>query len=161
MKCAKHSDIETNLTCNKCGKPICPKCMVQTPVGARCPDCARMSRVPTYRVSIQHYLRAIGAGLGAAILCGIIWGLINWVVPFLSFNLLLAPAAGYAISEAISRSVNRKRGRGLAIVAGFAVVISYLITLLLPGGIPFGIFGIMYHLLALGLGVFVSVNRLR
>jgi len=120
-----------------------------------------MSRIPTYRVSTQHYLRATGAGLGAAILCGIIWGLLNWVIPFLSFNLLLSPAAGYAISEAISRSVNRKRGRGLAIIAGFAVVIAYLVTLLFPGGIPFGIFGIMYHLVSLGVGVFVSVNRLR
>jgi len=162
MRCATHHEVETNLRCGKCGKPICPKCLVQTPVGARCPDCARLSRLPTYRISTQYYLRAAGTGLGTAIFCGVIWGAIEWIIPFFSFNLLLAPAAGYAIGEVISLSVNRKRGTGLAIVGGIAVVISYLITFLLfPGGLPFGLFSVLYHLLALALGIFVSVTRLR
>ena len=161
MKCARHRDVETNLKCGKCGKPICPKCMVETPVGARCPDCAKLYKLPTYQVSTKYYLRAIGTGLGMAIVCGIAWGVIDLVVPFFSFNLLLAPAAGYAIGEVVSLSVNRKRGRGLAIVAGVAVTISYLITFLFPGGLPFGLFGLLYHLVALALGIYVAVTRLR
>lgn len=162
MKCATHPAVETNLRCGKCGKPICPKCLVQTPVGARCPDCARLGKLPTYRVSIPYYLRAIGTGLGMGIVCGLVWGAIGWVVPFFSFNLLLAPGAGYAIGEVVSRSVNRKRGTGLAVVAGIAVVISYLISVFLfPGGLPVGLFNILYHLVALALGVFVAVSRLR
>jgi len=97
-----------------------------------------------------------------AIACGIVWGIIELLIPFFSFNLLLAPAAGYAIGEVVSISANRKRGKGLAIIAGISVVISYFITFLLfPGGLPFGLFGILYHLLALALGVFVAVTRLR
>ena len=96
-----------------------------------------------------------------AIVCGIIWGVIELIIPFFSFNLLLAPAAGYAVSGVISLSVNRKRGKGLATIAGIAVAISYFITVLFFGGLPFGLFGILYHLLALGLGIFVAVNRLR
>ena len=162
MRCATHPEIETNLSCGKCGKPICPKCMVQTPVGARCPDCAKLSKLPIYRVSTQHYLRAAGTGLGMAVVCGIIWGVIDLVIPFFSLNLLLAPAAGYAIGEVVSLSANRKRGTGLAIIAGTAVAISYLITLVLfPRGLPLGLFSILYHLLALALGIFVSVTRLR
>ena len=95
------------------------------------------------------------------IVCGITWGVIELIIPFISVNLLLAPAAGYAISEVIGLSVNRKRGKGLAIVAGIAVAVSYIITLLFFGRLPFGLFSIMYHLLALGLGIFVAVNRLR
>ena len=161
MKCTTHPDVETNLRCGKCGKPICPKCMVQTPVGARCRDCARLYKLPTYQVSTRYYLKAAGVGLGMAIICGAVWGLINWFVPFFSFNLLLAPAAGYAIGEVVSLSVNRKRGTGLAIIAGTAVVISYLATFLFPSGFPFGIFSILYHLIALALGIFVAVTRLR
>ena len=161
MRCATHPKVETNLRCGKCGKPICPKCLVQTPVGARCPDCAKLDKLPTYRVSIKHYLRAVGTGLGMAVVCGAAWGAIEWVIPFFSFNLLLAPAAGYAIGEVVSLSVNRKRGTALAIVAGIAVVVSYLITFLFPGGLPFGLFYILYHLLALALGVFVAITRLR
>ena len=161
MRCATHPDVETNLRCGKCGKLICPKCLVQTPVGARCLDCARLHKLPTYHVSIQYYLRAIGSGLGVGIVCGFVWGALDEVVPLFSFNLLLAPAVGYAVGEVVSLSVNRKRGTGLAIVAGVAVAVSYLITFLFPGGLPAGLFNILYHLLALALGIFVAVSRLR
>ena len=164
MRCATHPEVETNLRCGKCGKAICPKCMVQTPVGARCPDCARLYRLPTYQVSTQHYLRATGTGLGMAIICGIIWAVISGVVPFFYLNLLLAAGAGYAIGEVVSLSVNRKRGTGLAIVAAIAVVISYLVNILSPWGLSFNPSNILYvllDLLALALGIFIAVTRLR
>ncbi len=157
MKCTYHPDVETNLRCGKCGKPICPKDMVQTPVGAKCPDCAKLYKLPTYQVSTKHYLRAAGTGLGIAIICGIIWGLIGWVVPFFYLNLLIAAGVGYAIGEVISRSVNRKRGTGLAVIAGGCVVISYLVGIFSPWGLQFWFFDI----LALALGIFIAVNRLR
>jgi len=158
MRCAYHPDVETNLGCGKCGKPICPKCLVQTPVGARCPECAKLYKLPTYRVSTKYYLMAAGTALGMAIVCGIAWGVIAWKTPF-SLNLLLAPVAGYAIGEVVSLSVNRKRGTGLAIVGGIAVIISYAITYFFVG-LPSGLF-ILYHLIALGLGIFIAVTRLR
>ena len=161
MRCATHPSVETNLRCGKCGKPICPKCLVQTPVGARCPDCAKLYRLPTFRISTKHYLRGIGVGLGMAFICGAAWGAIGWRIHFFSFNLLLAPAAGFAIGEVISLSVNRKRGTGLAVVAGMAVVVSYVVTFLFPSGFPFGPLNITYHLIALALGIFVAVTRLR
>lgn len=157
MKCTYHPDVETNLRCGKCGKPICPKDMVQTPVGAKCPDCAKLYKLPTYQVSTKHYLRAAGTGLGIAIICGILWGLIGWVVPFFYLNLLIAAGVGYAIGEVISRSVNRKRGTGLAVIAGGCVIISYLVSIFSPWGIQFWFFDI----LALALGIFLAVNRLR
>ncbi|MBA7663548.1 hypothetical protein ES703_71593 [subsurface metagenome] len=164
MKCATHPEIETNLKCGKCGKPICPKCMVQTPVGARCPDCARLYKLPTYRVSTKYYLRAVGTALGMAIVCGVVWGLIGSFVPFFFLNLLLAAGAGYAIGEVVSLSVNRKRGTGLATIAGIAVAISYLVSLFLPFsplGFTFSLFHILFDLLALALGIYFAVSRLR
>jgi len=161
MRCATHPKVETNLRCGKCGKPICPKCLVQTPVGAKCPDCAKLGKLPTYRVSTKYYLRAIGTGLGMAIVCGIVWGVIIGLVHFFYINLLLAPGAGYAIGEVVSLSVNRKRGKGLAAIAGIAVAISYLVNILSFGGLPFGLFNILLDLLALVLGIFVATTRLR
>jgi len=96
-----------------------------------------------------------------AFVCGAAWGLIGWVIPFFSFNLVLAPAAGYAIAEVVSRSANRKRGMGLASIGGIAVVISYVVSILL---LPFGFHLSLFHildLLALALGIFVAVTRLR
>jgi len=161
MKCAAHPDVETNLRCGKCGKPICPRCMVQTPVGARCPECARLYKLPTYRVPAVYYLRGAGTALGMAAVCGIVWGVINGFVPFFYLNLILAAGAGYAIGEVTSLSVNRKRSRGLAAVAGIAVVISYLVNIFSFGMIPFGLFRIVIDLVALGIGIYVAVNRLR
>ncbi len=161
MKCAYHPDVETSLRCGKCGKPICPKCMVQTPVGARCPDCAKLYKLPTYSVSTKYYLRAAGTALGMAIVCGIAWGVVRAYVPFIFFNLLLAAGAGYAIGEVVSLSVNRKRGTGLAIVGGIAVPISYLVSIFSNLLFNFGASFSLFDLLALALGIFVAVIRLR
>jgi hypothetical protein len=155
--CKRHSKIETNLFCGKCGDPICPKCLVQTPVGARCPSCARLSRVPTYRVSAIYYLRAAGAGLGIALACGIAWGFLQTVLFSGFFSLLISAAVGFAIGEVISLSVNRKSGTGLAIIGALAVVVSYIIGNLTFWGWHFQLF----DLLSVAVGVFVSVARLR
>lgn len=135
--------------------------MVQTPVGARCPDCAKLYKLPTYRVPATYYLRATGAALVMAVVCGIVWGVINGFVPFFYLNLILAAGTGYAIGEVVSRSVNRKRSRGLAAMASIAVVISYLVNIFTFGGVPFGPFRIIIDLVAIGLGIYISVNRLR
>lgn len=163
MNCATHPKVETSLTCVKCGKPICPKCMVLAPVGARCPECARLHKLPTYRVTPAYYLRAVGTASVMAIVCGLLWALIDLFSPFF-LNFLLAAGAGYVIAQVVSRSVNRKRGTGLAVVAGVAVVVSYLVSLL-----PFGGFFVLtsnplyllIKLAALALGIWIAVRTFR
>jgi membrane associated rhomboid family serine protease len=53
--CYRHSGRETNVSCSNCGRPICPDCMTVTPVGMRCPECARQ----------RTQVRRIGTGLQA------------------------------------------------------------------------------------------------
>ena len=46
--CYRHPSRETGVACSSCGRPICPDCMTPTPVGMRCPECAReRTRVKT------------------------------------------------------------------------------------------------------------------
>jgi membrane associated rhomboid family serine protease len=48
--CYRHPNRETGVHCSNCGRPICPDCMTSTPVGMRCPECARQrTRVRTMR----------------------------------------------------------------------------------------------------------------
>lgn len=157
MKCATHPEVETNLACGKCGTPICPRCLVQTPVGARCRGCAGLRRLPTYEIAPQQYLKAVGVGLGLAIVIGLAWGWLWDVMPFFFINLFLAAGVGYAIGELISLSVNRRRGVGLQVVGGFCVGLSYFMAELSPWRDVFS----LYDLLALALGIFVVVSRLR
>jgi membrane associated rhomboid family serine protease len=39
--CYRHPDRETGVSCSSCGRPICTDCMIPTPVGMRCPECAK------------------------------------------------------------------------------------------------------------------------
>lgn len=154
MRCPDHPGVETNLACGRCGRPICPQCMVETPVGMRCPTCARKRRLPTYDVSPRHYLIASGVGLAVAAACGIIWAFIP-LGGF--FSILIALAVGLAIGEAVSRSINRKRGIGLQVIGGAAMVASYAISNLYHMAYAASLYG----LLALAAGIVVVVLRLR
>ncbi|MHB8656560.1 MAG: rhomboid family intramembrane serine protease [Solirubrobacteraceae bacterium] len=50
--CYRHPDRETGVSCSSCGRAICPDCMTPTPVGMRCPECARdRTKVRTLRSS--------------------------------------------------------------------------------------------------------------
>jgi hypothetical protein len=160
MKCAAHPDVATNLRCGKCGKPICPRCLVQTPVGARCRDCAKLYRLPTYRLAATDYLKAAGTALGVAIVVGLAWGFITNLVSFIYVNLLLAAGAGYAIGEVTGLAVNRKRGPWLAAVGGIAVVIGYMVNIFVFGEIPSIGLGLIIDLTGIGVGIYMAVNRL-
>jgi hypothetical protein len=160
MYCAKHPNIETNLTCGKCGKPICPKCMVQTPVGIRCHECARLKTLPTYQVTFLYYLRAIGAGIGIAVVLGFIWWAVNSVLPFLLLRLIIAAGVGYSIGEIIGLSVNRKRGIGLAVISGASATLCYAIANLVFS-LPIGVMAIVINILMLAIAIFMAVIRIR
>jgi hypothetical protein len=131
--------------------------MVQTPVAARCPSCAGMSRIPTYNVSGKYYLRAAGAGLGVAVAIGLVWAFVRIISFFGFFNFLIAAAVGYGIGEAISLACNRKRGIGLSVIAGLAVIAAYVTSILAPWGRPFFYFDIITIII----GVVVAVTRVR
>ena len=164
MKCATHPDVETNLRCGKCGKPICPKCMVQTPVGARCKDCARLQVLPTFQMNTNYYWRAIAVTVGMAFACGAAWWALRVILGMSYFNFLLAAGFAYAISEVVVRSVNRKRGKWLAVIAGTGVALSFVISVFPPWGGWFWWFGIpslVINLLAVALGVWIAVSRVR
>ncbi len=41
VACYRHADHLTGVHCTRCGRPICPDCMVAAPVGHHCPTCVR------------------------------------------------------------------------------------------------------------------------
>src|SRR5438270_10072869 len=51
--CYRHPNRETGVACSSCGRPICPDCMTPTPVGMRCPECAR-ERTPVRTMRNMH-----------------------------------------------------------------------------------------------------------
>jgi hypothetical protein len=163
MRCATHPNVETNLRCGKCDKPICPKCLVQTPVGARCRDCARLRRIPTYNITPLQYTKAIAVALVLSIVTGIVWSRLRSWLSFLYLDFILALLIGYAIGELVSLSINKRRGTKLQVLAGLAVVLSYITSRsdLVNGSIKIFVDFNVWSLFALFVGVVVAINRLR
>lgn len=167
MKCAIHSEVETGLACGKCGTPICPKCLVETPVGARCRKCAHVRRLPTYTITPVQYSKAIAAGLGVAIAVGIGWAWLRSTVDILAWSLtvglILGSVVAYGIAEIVSRSVNRKRGLPLQVIACACFVLCYVISWV---GISEEALTLFLHfdlidILVVILGVVIAAARLR
>lgn len=51
--CYRHPDRTTRLRCASCGRPICPQCSIDTPVGQKCADCAKSTtRVVNGRAAV-------------------------------------------------------------------------------------------------------------
>jgi ribosomal protein L40E len=135
MQCATHPRVETELACGRCGKPICPRCLVQTPVGARCRQCAGVRRLPTFEVSPVYTARGLGASVAAGAVVGTVWGgLLPYALGVYGyFVFFVALGIGYAVGEAVSWSTNRKRGPVLQGIAVVGVVEAYLIRNLIDG----------------------------
>jgi hypothetical protein len=161
FRCATHPDVETHLRCGKCGKAICPQCMVQTPVGSRCRECAKMYKLPTYRVSPAYYLRATGAALVTAAVLGLAWGFITSFISFIVLNLLIFAAVGWVIGEVTGLSVNRKRGIWLAVIGGAAVVVCYVVNIFTFGHVPGLGLSLVIDIAGLIIGISTAVSLLR
>jgi membrane associated rhomboid family serine protease len=42
--CYRHPNEQTRVHCTRCGRPICPECMIPAPVGFHCPECVADAR---------------------------------------------------------------------------------------------------------------------
>ncbi|MBE9473233.1 MAG: B-box zinc finger protein [Chloroflexi bacterium] len=126
MHCVNHPDVETYLRCNKCGQPICPKCVVQTPVGYRCRDCVNAQQRVFYAdFRPVHYLVAAAVALPLALVAG-------WLIPSLGwFAIFLGPLVGGGIAEAAYRAIQRRRGRYTWLVVCGCIAVGVLPKLLL------------------------------
>ncbi len=125
--CANHPTVETMLRCNRCSKPICTQCAVRTPVGYRCKECVGRQQAVFYTGGVLDYV--IGGAI-ALVLGGIAAFLMGQLGAWF-FALILGPAAGMGIAEAVRLAVRRRRSRHLWMVVAAGMVVGALPSLVL------------------------------
>lgn len=102
--CYKHPKEETGLSCGRCERPICTRCVVIGPAGPRCRECASLRGTHLYQVSIGRLLLTIvtalvvGAGGALLLLIGS------------CFIFFIGPAVGEAQVRAVRWASGRKQG---------------------------------------------------
>ena len=158
MKCARHPKVETRLGCGRCETPICPRCLVMTDVGARCPDCAPRRRLPQYEIGPLYLLRGLGAALASGAALGAVWGLLIYDIGF--FMIFFGIGLGYGVAEPVSWATNRKSGTTLQVIASAGVILAYLVRNI-AGGEPILPVDDLFGYLVVVIAAIVAVNRLR
>jgi hypothetical protein len=136
LRCARHPNTETVLRCGRCETPICARCQIPTPVGARCPDCAQVKRFAIMLKPLE-LVRAIAFGVGAAAAGTVLYFFIPIIGPLISFALI-----GFVTGEAASVGANRKRVRELAPIAVACLCVGYMVGFVifaLLQGAPFNV----------------------
>jgi hypothetical protein len=130
--CTVHPTIPTTLRCNRCGRPMCTKCAVKTPVGYRCRQCVREQQDKFFDAQMLDYIVAAVVSLGISFFAAAILSRIG----FFLLAFFLSPAAGGVIASVVWVLTKKRRGRYTPIVVGTGVVLGALPFLLVN---PFSI----------------------
>jgi membrane associated rhomboid family serine protease len=71
--CYRHPDRETYVSCQRCGRPICPACQTQAAVGVHCPECVREGRAAAPAgAAVARALRPRGSAFTTYVLMALI-----------------------------------------------------------------------------------------
>ena len=155
--CYYHPNTPTELRCNKCGKFICPKDAVRTPVGYRCKSCVKEQQDIFFNATPVDY--AVSAVIASVL------GMIAAVImPALGFIAIFGgPIAGTIIAEAVFRATGKRRGRYIWIIVIACMIITAALRLLMMPevvyAISFGVLGpITFTLLWMGVYLVFSIG---
>lgn len=121
--CAVHPTVETTLKCNRCGRYMCTRCAVRTPVGYRCRQCVYQQQDAFYKANQRDLLVAAGVGFALSIP-------VNFILPriFLIGIFLLSLPAGAFIGELVFRACGRRKGRQIPLIVGVAIAVGALVA---------------------------------
>jgi len=167
LRCARHPNTETVLRCGRCDTPICARCMVMSPVGARCPTCAQVKRFALMLKPLE-VAKAVAFGLVVAAIGSVIATLIPFLGPLFGFAIV-----GFAVGEVVAIGGNRKRVPALGYIAIGCLLVGYELgfaILLMTRGIPLGFalqapisaaIGNLFTLAGLGVGALLAWMRNR
>jgi hypothetical protein len=123
--CTNHAGRRTNLRCNRCGRPMCTRCVRLTPVGYRCKDCIYEQQEVYFNATALHYVIAAIVALPLGAIGGFLANALGFWIIF------IAAGAGTLMGRIVFRLIGRRRGRWLPHLVAVMLVIGSLTGVLL------------------------------
>jgi len=154
LYCPRDPQTETNLRCGRCDELICPNCLIQTDVGSRCSDCARVRTLPMYEADKQELGKAAAAGFGTAIGLTFLVAFIVVALRLPFFGIIIVGAIGWLVGEAVYRASGHKRSRALQWITGASVLSSFLVLTILGVADGGAIIGLI-------IGTYYAIQRVK
>jgi len=121
-ECAWHPGVETNVSCRDCGRYMCPKDMVESPVGYKCKECGR-AKITKGGIKPRQLALSIAFGLVAAVIAAP-------VARFIPFMFLGPILFGGVVGEAARRGGGGHRTWPFATVAGLCALVGSFVSAL-------------------------------
>ena len=164
--------IETNIACARCDDPICPQCLVYTPVGNKCRACSDIGGPEMFKVSQSDLIRGavlgtIGAAAIGAAASGLAWALWRipmfeglpvtvWWIVVIALNFIGAFGSGYILRYI----VGDKYANNLRILAATLGLVFFIVELIVTSSLGIVILVLnMPGLVGFAIGAFYAMNR--
>lgn len=137
--CANHPKRETYVRCSSCGKPICTDCMVYSPVGIKCKECARLPRSARLAFGPDRWTRSVAAAIVGGAVVGSLYYFLLSAVGFFFLAFLIGAGIGYVMGELVLRAGKYYRGVEPAAIAVAGTVWAFIFPPVLSAVLRFGL----------------------
>lgn len=127
--CHYHPNVETLVSCGRCGKPLCPGCVGHGATGVRCKECLRQSPRALGLATGRHIARATVIALVVSLALGAGFGIFGWRGGVSGLVL------GFVVGSAAFLGSRRHRDVSIQVVAVMAALVGVVVATRLTGGL--------------------------
>ena len=157
--CYKHKSETTNLSCATCDYSICIKCVIHTPTGIKCKNCANLKKIPTFEITPVFFIRGIISITITLTLFTIgLYFLNSYIISGVFINLLAIIVLGFLIGQTLSLSVNYKRGKLLKLISVISFIIGIILIIVINKSMLNNLFSI-FGAASIIIGAYLSVDK--
>jgi hypothetical protein len=128
LRCVNHPSAETYLRCSNCDVPICTDCMVQTAVGIKCRQCAKLPKSARVRLQPDRAVRAVGAAIVGGGLIGTLLAYLGTTSGLGFFTFVVGYVVGLGMGRLVLRASGYYRAEATAWIAAGGAAWAYVVA---------------------------------